>query len=93
MKAFKDLLFSRLFLSIYRYSSILNSRVSPSRVTLTPFLISTQLISNVYKEYSSIKSCIMIAFRLMSTALVFFFVKCASGNFQILVSVKNRSCL
>ena len=93
MKAFKDLLFSSLFLSIYRYSSILNSRVSPSRVTLTPFVISTQLIWNVYKEYSGIKSCIMIAFRLMSTALVFFFVKCAFGNFQILVGVKNKSCL
>ena len=92
MKPFKDLLFSRLFLSIYRYSSISISRISPSRVTLTPFVVSTQLIRNVYKEYSGIKSCIMIVFRLMSTALVFFFVKCASENFQILVSVKNKSC-
>ena len=90
MKPFKDLLFSRLFLSIYRYSSILNSRVSPSRVTLT---LCNQYTSNVYKEYSRIKSCIMIVFRLMSTALAFFFVKCASGNFQILLSVKNKSCL
>ena len=31
--------------------------------------------------------------RLMFTALVFFCVKCASGNFQILVIVKYKSCL
>ena len=30
---------------------------------------------------------------LTSTALVFFFVKCASGNFHILNAVKNKLCL
>ena len=29
----------------------------------------------------------------MFTALVFFFVKCASGNFQIPEGVKNKWCL
>ena len=91
MKPFKDLLFSYPFTDNHLFR--LNSRVSPSRVTLTLFVISTQLISNVHKEYSGIKSCIMIVFRLMSTALVFFSVKCASGISQILQGEKNKSCL
>ena len=81
------------FINLDNHIFRLNSRDSPSGVTLTLFVISIPLISNVDKEYSGIKSCIMIVFRLMSTAFVFFFVKCASGNFQILVSVKNKSCL
>ena len=33
-----------------------------------------------------------IVHRLMFIALVFFFVKCASGNFQILEGVNSKFC-
>ena len=43
------------------------------------------------KNIDLFKWCIVV--RLMFTALVFFFVKCASGNFQIPEGVKNKWCL
>ena len=94
MMRFKDLQFSGLsypFIDNHLFG--LNSRDFPSGVTLTLFVISIPLTSNVNKEYSGIKSYIMIVFRLMSTALVLFSVKCASGNCQIPQGEKNKSCL
>ena len=45
-----------------------------------------------FNNIDFLKLCFIVV-RLMSTALVFFFAKCASDNFQILKGVTNKWCL
>ena len=45
-----------------------------------------------FNNIDFLKLCFIVV-RLMSTALVLFFAKCASDNFQILKGVTNKWCL
>ena len=55
-------------------------------------IVSKPLARSVKKnEKLKIKN-MFIVHRLMFIALVFFFVKCASGNFQILEGVNSKFC-
>ena len=53
-------------------------------------IVSKPLARSVKKRIKIKNVCIV--HRLMFIALVFFFVKCASGNFQILEGVNSKFC-
>ena len=53
-------------------------------------IVSKPLARSVKKKLKMKNVCIV--HRLMFIALVFFFVKCASGNFQILEGVNSKFC-
>ena len=54
--------------------------------------LDTQMNCIFLNNIDFLKLCFIVV-RLMSTALVLFFAKCASDNFQILKGVTNKWCL
>ena len=54
--------------------------------------LDTQIKWIFFNNIDILKLCFIVV-RLMSTALVLFFAKCASDNFQILEGVTNKWCL
>ena len=75
---------------ILRVLKITENRV-PNKCFRAKYL-DTQMNCIFFNNIDFFKLCFIVV-RLMSTALVLFFAKCASDNFQILRGVTNKWCL
>ena len=65
--------------------------IVPNKNSCAKYL-DTQIKCIFLNNIDFLKLCFIVV-RLMSTALVLFFAKCASDNFQILKIVTNKWCL